>query len=293
MRALVTARSEPHRVLDDDGTAEPYRMQLSIDDRVALEAALDAAEEVVAVGVGGDDARACVRSALERGADRGIHVRFDPIESIAGEKFATALARVAARESPDAVFVGESSSFSGPEIAGLAAARLDWPSVTRVTELGAENLDADAADPDAIDDRTSDTDLAVQRKLAIGRQEVVVASLPVVIGVDAGFADPDRASMDTVIAGRRAEIESNDLADLVPGETRFSMSIGGATVEHVTPNERWGRGRPPRTGTVEERIYRMLGRGEGETRSAGERIDAPPEDAADRVVEFLRANELL
>jgi hypothetical protein len=71
------------------------------------------------------------------------------------------------------------------------------------------------------------------------------------------------------------------------------MSIGNATVEDVTPNERWGRGRPPREGTVEERIYQMLGRGSGETKSAGETIDAPPDEAADRVVSFLEDNELL
>jgi len=285
MKALVTARPEPHRVVDDDGNAEPYRMQLSIDDRVALEAALDVADEVVAVGVGGDDARRCVRSALERSADRALHVRFDPVEETAGEKYATALARVAAREAPDAVLVGEASSFDGSEVAGLTAARIDWPSVTRVTELGTSNLAADVS--------AEQGELALQRKLAIGRQEVVVTSLPAVLGVDAGFADPERASMDTVIAGRRAEIESLDLAEVVPGETRFSMSIGAATVENVRPNERWGRGRPPRTGTVEERIYRMLGRGGTETGSSGERIDAPPEEAAERVVEYLRTNGLL
>ena len=287
MKALVTARPEPHRVVDDDGNAEPYRWQLSIDDRVALEAALDVADDVVAVGIGGDPARASVRSALERGANRGVHVAFDPIEEIAGEKYATALARIAARESPDAVFVGETSSFAGSEVASLAAARIDWPCATRATALGAENIDVDG------DIEADDDELVVQRKLAIGRQEVVVASLPTVLGVDAGFTDPDRASLDTVIAGRRAEIETRDLEAVVPGETRFSMSIGNATVENVRPNERWGRGRPPRQGTVEERIYRMLGRGSGDTKSAGERIDAPPEEAADRVVAFLRENELL
>lgn len=287
MRALVTARPEPHRVVDDDGNAEPYRRQLSVDDRVALEAALDAADEVIAVGVGGDAAKRCVRSALERGADRGLHVAFDPIEEIASEKFAAALARVAARESPTAVFVGESDSFAGAEVAGLAAARLDWPSVTRITALDPDDLAVEA------DVDLEASELPVQRKLAIGRQEVVVTALPAVLGVDSGFTDPDRASLDTAIAGRRATIETLELTDVVPGETRFSMSIGNATVETVRPNERWGRGRPPRSGTVEERIYRMLGRGRGGTKSAGERIDAPPDAAAERVVAFLEEKELL
>jgi len=285
VKALVTARPEPHRVVDDDGTAEPYRHHLSIDDRVALEAALEAASEVVAVGIGGDIAEKCVRSALERGADRGIRVAFDPIEGIAGERYATVLARVAAREAPDAVFVGETSSFAGPEIAGLAAAGLDWPSATRVTALGAESLDV------AVD--VEEGELAVQRKLAVGRQEAIVAAPPVVLGIDSGFTDPDRAPLDTVVAGRRAEIETVALDDVAPGESRFSMSVGTAHVEHVTPNERWGRGRPPREGSVEERIYRMLGRGSGGGGAGGERVDAPPEEAAARVVEYLDERELL
>jgi hypothetical protein len=71
------------------------------------------------------------------------------------------------------------------------------------------------------------------------------------------------------------------------------MSVGPVTIEDVTPNERWGRGRPPRTGTVEERIYRMLGRGSDEGSSAGEQIDTSPEEAAERVVTYLEEHQLL
>lgn len=287
MKAVVAVRPEPHRVVDVDGTAEPHRFQFGIDDRVALEAALEFADRIVAVGIGGNEAQRCVRSALERGADRGVHVSFDPIETIAGEKYAAVLARIARRESPDAVFVGHRSSFAGPEIAGLTGSRLDWPGTTQVTELGSEHLAVDA-DLDVGDD-----ELALQRKPAIGRQEAVVVSLPAVLGIDTGFAEPGRASLPTAIAGRRADVETVELAEIAPGESRFSMSVGTATVDRTTPNERWGRGRPPRSGTVEERIYRMLGRDTGESEGAGELIEAPPEEAADQVVAFLRENELL
>lgn len=285
MKALVTTRPEAHRIVDDDGNAEPYRWQLSIDDSVALEAALDTAETVTAVGIGGDPARSCVRSALQRGADNGIHVSYDPVEAVAGEKFATVLARTVARESPDVVFVGELYTLGGPEVANFTASRLDWPCTSRVTELGVENLDVD------ID--VSEDELAVQRKLAIGRQEAVVVTPPAIVGVDAGYTNPSRGDLETVVAGQRASIETVDLQAVAPGESRFSMSVGAATVEDVTPNERWGRGRPPRTGTVEERIYRMLGRDSADASSAGERIDAPPDEAADRIVSFLSEQDLL
>jgi electron transfer flavoprotein beta subunit len=285
MRVVVATRPEPHRVVDDDGNAEPHRHQLRIDDRVALAAATELAETVTAVGIGADPARRCVRSALERGADEGLHVEYDPIEAPAGDKYATVLARVAARESPDCVVVGQSSSFAGSETATLVAERLDWPAATRVTRLGTPNVDAEIS--------VGQGELAVQRKLAIGRQEAVVVEAPAVLGIDAGFTDPGRAPLETVVAGQRAEIETVSLEDVAPGESRFSMSVGAATVEDVTPNERWGRGRPPRTGTVEQRIYRMLGRGTDEGTSAGDRIDAPPEEAAEQVVEYLQRNGLL
>ncbi|MFC5136398.1 MULTISPECIES: electron transfer flavoprotein alpha/beta- subunit [Haloferacaceae] len=285
MKAIVTTRPEPHRVVDRDGNAEPYRHQLSIDDHVALAAARDVADEVTAVGIGGEPARGCVRTALERGADSGLHVEYDPIEDAAGDKYATVLARVVARESPDLVVVGQSSSFVGSEIATFVGEHLDWPTATRMTQLGASNLDADVV--------VEQDELAVQRKLAIGRQEAVAVEPPAVFGVDAGYTDPDRAPLSTVIDGQQADIETVALSDVAPGESRFSMSVGAATVEDVTPNERWGRGRPPRTGTVEERIYRMLGRGTEDGTSAGERIDASPEEAAEQVVAYLQRNGLL
>lgn len=287
MKALVTARPQPHRIVDDDGNAEPYRWQLSVDDRVALEAALSVADEVTAVGIGGETARFCVRSALMRGADRGVLISFEPVERTVSEKYASVLARIAARESPDTLFIGQESSLAGSEIAGLAAAELDWPSVTRVTEFGRSNANITSESENGADE------LVVQRKLAIGRQEIVAASPPVVLGIDAGFANPERAPLDTVIAGQRADIECVDLDEVVPGESPFSMSVGATNIQAVTPNNRWGIGRPPREGTVEERIYRMLGRKNNERTSAGEQIDAPPAEAAERVVTFLQERGLL
>lgn len=285
MKAVVGVRPSPHRLIDDDGTVRPYRWYVDAVDRVAIGAALETAETVVAVGIGGDPAAEAVRTALTTGADRGVHVAFDPIEGIVGEKYATVLARVAASEGADALYLGESSPLMDVEAAGLAAETLGWPSATRITAIGADEV--------AVDGEFSDDELAVQRKLDIGRQEALGVSLPAVLGIDSGFANPRRASLETAVSGRRAEIRTLPLEDVAPGESRFSMSVGAATIERVVPNERWGRGNPPRDGTVEERIHRMLGRGSGEGHAGGDLIDAPPAEAADRVVDYLRENELL
>lgn len=285
MKAVVGVRPSPHRLIDDDGTARPYHWTVSAADRVAVEAALETAETVVAVGIGGDPAKESVRTALTRGVDRGVHVAFEPIEEIIGEKYATVLARIAAREDADALYVGESSPLMNAEVTGLAAEALGWPSTTRITALGADEV--------AVDDKFSADELAVQRKLDIGRQEVLGVSLPAVLGIDSGFANPQRGSLEAAVDGRRTRIRTLPLADVTPDETRFSMSVGNATVERVVPNDRWGRGEPPRDGTVEARIHRMLGRGSGDGHASGDLIDAPPDEAAERVVEYLRTNDLL
>lgn len=290
MKAVVGVRPAPHRILDENGTAQPYRWHLSLVDRVAIEAALRTADTVVAVGIGGKSAQESVRSSLIMGVDHGVRVAFDPIDEILAEKYATVLAQVAARKDANALYVGESAPLMGVEVAGIAGETLNWPSLSRATAIGADVESNEKVDIEA---NLGTDETAVQRKLAIGRQEVLGVNLPAVIGIDSGYANPRRAALETVVTGRQQSIEELELEDVAPNESRFSMSVGNATVEDVTPNQQWGYGRPPRGGTVEERIYRMLGRGTGSGQSSGDLIDAPPEEAAERVVDFLKQNELL
>jgi electron transfer flavoprotein beta subunit len=283
MKAVVGVRSSPHRV---DATADgidPYRWQLQLPDKVAVEAALQQFETVIAVGIGDERAHKAVRAALRMGADEGVRVAFDPVEEPLGEKYAKVLARVAGREGGDALLVGSDAPTMGPEVAGFAGETLGWPVLSGVTAIGAEAVEADV-----------DTEKTVfRRKRRTGQQEVVAAEFPAVVGVDSGFDNPRRGSLDTVVSGQRTEVRELDLETVAPSESRFSMSVGRVTLESVTANERWGRGRPARTGGVESRIREMLGRTAGGDEGGGEQIDAPPEEAAERVVEYLDANDLL
>src|SRR5699024_6427331 len=126
MKAVVGVRPAPHRIIDEDGTAGPYRWHLSLVDQVALDVALEIADTIVAVGIGGQPAQESVRAALSAGVDTGVLVSFDPIEGTIAEKYATVLARVAARRDADVVYVGESAPLMGVEVAGIAAETLDW-----------------------------------------------------------------------------------------------------------------------------------------------------------------------
>lgn len=284
MKAVVAVRPAPHRVDAGEDGIEPYRWQMQLPDRVAVEAALRNAEEVVAVGIGDERANKAISAALRMGVDEGVHVSYDPIEDPLSEKYAKVLARVTGREGADALCLGMTAPTMGPEVVGFAGETLGWPSLSRVTAIGSDDIDAEV----------ETEKMAIQRKRATATQEIVASELPLVVGIDGSFANPRRGSLGTVIEGQRASIRSVDLESVAPGESRFSMSIGEVTVESITANERWGGGQPARTGGVEERISQMLGREAADGQDAGEQIrDAPPEEAAERVVEYLQSNDLL
>ncbi|MEA5388203.1 hypothetical protein VB773_00595 [Haloarculaceae archaeon H-GB2-1] len=286
MQALVTVRASPHRVRPDpeaEGIAT-YRWLANPADLVALGAALEHASEVVAVGIGGDRAETAIEAALRAGADDAVHVAYDPVGDPLGEKWASVLARTVQRVGGDAVFVGESAPTMGSEVAAIAGRKLGWATTTNVTALGSEAVAGDhAADEDA---------LLVQRRLEPGRQEVLSVDTPAVLGVDSGFANPPRGSLDDVIAGQKADPTRYDLEAVAPGESRFSMSVGSLTRRECTANERVGRGAPP-SGSVEARIRNVMG-GASESGDGGdgERIDAPPAEAAERVAEYLAERDL-
>lgn len=282
--AVVGVRPSPHRVQSTDGEFEAVRPGPNTADLVALEAARAVADDVVAVGVGGDDARHALRGALRYSADRAVQVRYDPIEPPVAERFADALATMAAREAADVVLLGNRSPLMGPETSRLVGTALEAPAVTGVTAVGADEVGGDSPE----------SGLLLRRRLAPGTQEELVVERPVVLGIDAGYANPQRAPLDAAIDVQQAGIESVPLDHVLPGESRFSMSIGNSVVSDVRADDRWGQGDPPRSGTTEERIAEMLGRTDGTgATGGGELVDRPTDEAVDAIVAYLERHELV
>jgi electron transfer flavoprotein alpha/beta subunit len=259
------------------------RWTIALEDEAAVEAALETADTVVAVGIGGEPARGAARAALRMGASDAVHVEYEPIEPAASEKFARVLAEIAHREAVTSVFVGDAVGEMGVELPSLLGERVSWPAVTRVTALG---------DDVAVDVETAG--VPVQRTAGVGEQSVLAVTPPVVLGVDPGYGNPRRGTLDDAIDAGQTELRTISLDEVVPGESRFSMHLGAATVGSVTANDRWGRGNPPSGHRADERIVEMLGRSDGSSRSGGgERVHGSPDEAAERVVEYLEANGLL
>jgi electron transfer flavoprotein alpha/beta subunit len=290
MRAVVAIRPSPHRVGPDpeaEGVAT-HGWLAHAGDLVALEAAKRHADHVIAVGVGDDRAETAIAAGVRAGADEAVHVAYDPVGEPLGEKYGTVLADAIKRIDADALFVGDDAPTMGAEAPAVVGERLDWPSTTAVTAIGPEAVESDVAE----DNR----DIIVQRRLAAGRQEILALDPPVVLGIDSGFANPTRGSLDDVIAAQRTEASVYDLSSVSPSESRFSMSVGSVTVRRMTANERIGRGVPPQSGSVEKRIRSVLGHDgdeEGADGTGGEVITVPPDEAADRVVDLLTSRELL
>lgn len=286
IEAVVPIRPAPHKVLPDAESEgiKTERWLASLSDRVALEAANQEADHIVGVAIGDERSKDALRMALRAGADDAIHVSYDPIEDPLGEKYGNVLAKIIQREQPDLVFVGDDAPTMGVEVPVGAAQLLDWQSVTAVTAIGAENVAGEYE---------SEGDLLVQRRIDIGKQEIIALETPAILGIDQSYANPARGSMQEAIEAQRKHVRQYDLKDIDPGENRFSMSVGSLNRKTIEAYNRVGYGSPPDSGSVTERIHRIMGQRSGEKQRAGELIDGSPDEAAEKVVEYLISHELI
>jgi electron transfer flavoprotein beta subunit len=286
IEAVVPIRPSPHKVLPDTESEgiSTQRWLASLSDRVALEAAKEEAAHIVAVAIGDERSKNALRAALRAGADDAVHVSYDPIEDPLGKKYGKVLAKTIQREQPDLVFMGDDAPIMGIEVPVTAARLLDWRSITGVTAIGEENV---AGEHQAGDD------MLVQRRIDIGKQEIVALETPAILGIDRSYANPTRGSMEEAIEAQQKPIPQYDLEEIAPGETRFSMSVGSLNRKTIEAYDRAGYGAPPNSGSVEERIHRVMGQGSGAKQGAGELIEGSPTEAAEQVVEYLATHELI
>ncbi len=125
-------------------TSDGLEWKMNPFDEWSLEAALrlteNAAEkkrtgEVVLVSIGPDDAVQTMRQGLAMGAERGILVQSNDGDLDSGV-VASVLAKIAADETPDVVFLGKQSADGDSNVAGTKLAELlGWPLVNYATKI--------------------------------------------------------------------------------------------------------------------------------------------------------------
>jgi electron transfer flavoprotein beta subunit len=177
-------------------------------DAIALEEALRIREgpipatEVLAVGVGPEDCRETLRTALAMGADRAVLVRCDVELDPAG--VSRVLVEVVRRESPGLVLMGKQAVDDDANQTGqFLAAQLGWPQATFASQI--EWLAADR--------------LRVARETDAGIEWVRV-SLPAVVTADLRLNEPRYASLVGIMRARKKTIEEIPIDELgVPVDT--------------------------------------------------------------------------
>lgn len=173
-------------------------------DELALTRALElkeanaaAIESITVVNVGPVTTEPTIRKALAIGADKGIRVNTEPLDSF---YVAAQLAQVIKNEPFDIILCGiESSDYNGTSVGGMLAEMLDLPSVSAVSYLDIDN-----------------GKIKLKREID-GGQEVISISAPFVGIVQKGIAKDARIpSMRGIMTAKTKQLQ---VVEAVPAET--------------------------------------------------------------------------
>ena len=176
------------------------KMSINPFDEIALEEALrirerGAADEVVAISIGPDDAQQQLRNALAMGADRAILVKCEqPVEPLV---VARAFIKLIERESPLLVILGKQAIDDDSGQTGqMLAALWDRPQATSASKL-----------------ELQDGVARVTREVDAGLETIEV-DLPAVCTVDLRLNEPRYIKLPDIMKAKKKPLDVTDLAAL-------------------------------------------------------------------------------
>ncbi|MDO5756506.1 MAG: electron transfer flavoprotein subunit beta/FixA family protein [Rhodobacterales bacterium] len=172
----------------------------SVEEALLIKEAAGDDTEVVIVTIGDEDADDALRTALAKGADRGIRVWDDSLAEADGIAIAKVLAKVVEREKPDMVFTGAQSADFGSAVTGMALAGiLDWPHAAVVV-----NLEYSPGSNTA----------TLRRELEGGLEEIMTIRCPAVLSIQLGINEPRYASLRGIKQAKQKQVDELSLDDL-------------------------------------------------------------------------------
>jgi electron transfer flavoprotein beta subunit len=228
VKVLVLLKQVPRLRSDtpfnDDGTwldLEKTKFDANSYDLFALEAALQLVEasgddgEVVVASAGPKRVVEALKSALEIGAHRAIHLIGDGYEALDAGALARVFAVVCEREQPDLVVSGFMSDDGNAAALGpMLAEAADIPSATGIVTIEA-TVDG----------------FRVERELEAGAFEVVDLGRPALVTVHSGINEVRYPSLKAIVAARKKKIdviEPGDLGSDAPPANSAIQSIASA-----------------------------------------------------------------
>src|SRR3954464_14923362 len=190
------------RVKADQSGVETANVKMSMNpfDEIAVEEGVrlkekGTATEIVAVSMGPQECQETIRTALAKGADRGILVQTDvELQPLAVAKL---LKAIVDKEQPKLVIMGKQAIDDDMNATGqMLAALLGWPQGTFASKVVLE-------DGKALVTREVD-----------GGLETVELNLPAIVTTDLRLNEPRYASLPNIMKARKKPIENVKPADL-------------------------------------------------------------------------------
>lgn len=210
MKIIVCVKQVPDsaaKVVVEDGQVDWGDVPLVINpwDEYAVEAALAQTEayggDVIAISIGGENAKEALKHALAMGCSQAILVSDQALaqadSQVTSKVLAAAIQKVG---DVDLAFLGRQAIDSDTGLTPSQTARiLGWPALTLVAAIPEVNPD--------------ERKIRVQRSMEEGRQ-IVESSLPAVITVVKDYGEPRYPSFMGIRKASRADIPNWSLSDL-------------------------------------------------------------------------------
>ena len=184
--------------------------QTNESDGYALEEALRLKEakgegEVVVCTLGAQSAKAVIKDALARGADRAIHIVVDEPNKLSPYQIAKTIADAIRDENADLVFTGlQSDDASYGQTGVILAELLGIPHATIVIEVDRSSLNGS---------------LRVKRELESGWYQWFKYQLPALLTIQSGISQIRYASLKGIMAAKKKEIK-----DVTPSIESFDSA---------------------------------------------------------------------
>jgi len=190
------------RVKADQSGVELANVKMAMNpfDEIAVEQAIrfkeaGAADEVVAISIGPDQAQETIRTALAMGADRGIHVQAShDTEPLA---IAKVIKAITDKENPGLILMGKQAIDDDSNQTGqMLATLLRWPQATFASGV---ELDGNS--------------LKIIREVDSGLEHIT-CPMPAVVTVDLRLNEPRYASLPNIMKAKKKPIDQISLEDL-------------------------------------------------------------------------------
>lgn len=276
----------PIEVTEDGAVVqrEPWPVYvLNPADRCALEEAVrlrDAVggSRVTALTLGRASARAVLGHCLARGADGTVHLLTEDSEELDPFAVARLLSSQIRTRAFDLVLCGNrTEEGSSAEVGPVLAELLDIAQVTNVVKL---NVVA------------GERKVVAERKLERGYRQVVEASLPALVTVDASISQPRYVTARASRFGEKGLARNGSLVSVqggaLTGQGPVLRRVAGRTPPRPRPKK---IAQPDAAMSAEDRMAMLMG-GAMPTKSS-QRTTGGAESLADEIIAFLREKGLL